>query len=59
MLNKLYPFILQLPPGTRNPDDNSPIDLTSPFDVIVFIILPIMLVIFYILWRRKKKQDRE
>ena len=57
MLNILYPLLLQLPIGTRNPDDNNPIDLTSPFDVIVYIILPILMVVFYILWRKKKKED--
>lgn len=28
MLNNLYPLLLQLPIGTRNPDDNNPIDFT-------------------------------
>lgn len=58
MLHKLYPLLLQLPIGTRNQDD-SPLDMTSPFDVIVFIVLPILMVIFYILWRKKKKQDKD
>ena len=59
MLNILYPLILQLPIGTRNPDDNSPIDLTSTFDVIVYIILPVLMVIFYIFWRKKKTKDKK
>ena len=54
MLNILN--ILQLPMGTPNPDDNSPIDLTNPFDVIVFIILPIFMIVFYVFWRRNKKR---
>ena len=54
MLNILN--ILQLPMGTPNPDDNSPIDLTNPFDVIVFIILTILMIIFYVFWRRNKKR---
>lgn len=58
MLNLLCPLLLQLPIGTRNPDDNSPIDFTSNFDVIVYIILPVLMVIFYILWRKKKKKDK-
>lgn len=57
MLNLLYTLPLQLPIGSRNPDDNSPIDLNSPFDLIVYIILPILMVVFYILWRKKKKED--
>lgn len=56
MLHTLIIFLLQLPFGTRNPDDNNPIDLSSPFDVIVYIILPILMIVFYILWRRDKKK---
>ena len=59
MLNKLYPLLLQLPIGSRNPDDNDPIDFTSTFDVIVYIILPVLMIIFYILWRRRKKRDKD
>jgi hypothetical protein len=57
MTDKLHTFLLQLPIGTRNPDDNSPIDLSSAFDVIVYIILPILMVVFYILWRKKKDRN--
>lgn len=49
MLNILYPLLLQLPIGTRNPDDNSPIDLTNTFDVVMYIVLPVLMIIFYIL----------
>ncbi|MEZ4802577.1 MAG: adenylosuccinate synthetase [Gelidibacter sp.] len=52
--------LLQLPPGTQNPDDNGPIDFSSAFDVIVFIVLPILLLVFYFYWRRKqRKRDRD
>lgn len=59
MLNTQYPLLIQVPYGTQNPDANKPIDLTSPFDLIVFIILPILVVVFYIFWRRNKRRDRE
>jgi len=55
MLNTIYIFLIQLPPGTQNPDDNNPIDVTSLFDVLVYIILPVIMIVFYILWRRQKK----
>ncbi|MGJ5640908.1 adenylosuccinate synthetase [Formosa sp. S-31] len=51
-------LMLQLPIGTPNPDDNSAIDLSSPFDVIVFIVMPIAMIIFYIVWRRAKRKDK-
>ena len=58
MFGKLHPLLLQLPITNRNSDDNSPIDLTSTFDVVVYIILPILMIIFYILWRKKKKERK-
>lgn len=50
---------IQLPMGTPNPDNNTPIDLTSPFDVIVFIIMPILMVIFYVIWKRSKNRNND
>lgn len=52
----IYKLFMQLPIGTPNPDDNKPIDFSEPFDVIVFIILPILFIIFYIIWRRNKNK---
>lgn len=51
--------ILQLPQGTQNPDDNLPVDLKDPFDLIVFVILPILLIVFYIIWKRKRKNRKD
>lgn len=59
MLNLLYLLPLQLPFGTRNPQDNKPIDFSSPFDVIVFIIGPILMIIFYFYWKRTKKNEED
>ncbi|WP_242120499.1 adenylosuccinate synthetase [Aestuariivivens sediminicola] len=58
ILVSLLNSYLQLPPGTRNPDDNAPLDFTDPFNVIMFIILPIAAVVLYIVWRKQKKKDR-
>ncbi|HEY9168372.1 MAG TPA: hypothetical protein VIN72_02690 [Lutibacter sp.] len=49
----------QKPTHSQNPQDNTPIDLNNLFDVIVFIILPIVVVIIYFLWRKQVKNDRE
>lgn len=49
----------QLPPGTQNPDDNFPVDFTDPFEVIVFVILPMLIIIGYILWKRKRKNPND
>ena len=54
-----YTFnMIQLPPGTRNPDDNEPVDLSDPFDLIVFVILPILMVALYIYWKKKRKNGK-
>lgn len=59
MIHILNLILLQLPPGSRNPDDNSPLDLTDPFNIIVFIILPIVIVVFYIIWRKSKNRGNQ
>ncbi len=43
-------------PGSQN---NSPIDLSNWFDIIVYIILPLCMVLLYFLWRRQVKRDNE
>lgn len=52
----LYPFLIQLPHGTQNPDDNNPADFANPFDLIVFLILPIVVLLYYIWWKRKRNK---
>jgi hypothetical protein len=54
------PFLYgQRPTHSPNPQDNTPIDFTNLFDVIVFIILPIVMFIFYILWRKQVKKNKD
>ncbi|MGC1632131.1 MAG: adenylosuccinate synthetase [Gelidibacter sp.] len=59
MLNTRYPLLLQMPDGLPKAADNTPLDFTTPFDVIVFIILPIVIIILYFYWRRTKKGNRK
>ena len=58
MHNLYQKLSVQLPIGTPNPDDNQPVDLSDPFEVIMVIILPILVVIFYFLWKRQKNKKR-
>ncbi len=58
MLNIISLFLFQKPFGTPNPDEGG-IDLSSPFDLIMFIILPLAMIVFYIYWRRSKKKHGE
>ncbi|PYE81630.1 hypothetical protein DFQ11_102204 [Winogradskyella epiphytica] len=57
LLHTLYLLSLQSPTGTPNPGSNAPLDFTSPFDIIVFIILPILLIFFYFMWRKQRRND--
>jgi hypothetical protein len=52
LLNTLA--ILQTPTGTPNPGDGNLLDVSDPFELIVYILIPIALLLFYFLyWRRK------
>lgn len=59
MLIKIFLAILQLPPGTQNPDDNLPVDIKDPFDLIVYVILPVLLIAGYIIWKRKRNNHKD
>ncbi|TYB76283.1 adenylosuccinate synthetase [Bizionia myxarmorum] len=59
MQNILSLIILQIPSYSQKPGDSGTIDLTRPFDLIVFIILPIVFIILYFAWKRMKKRDQE
>ena len=54
------PFLYaQKPTHSPNPQDNTPIDFNNMFNVIVFIVLPILMFIFYIIWRKQVKKNRD
>lgn len=57
----LFSFLAtaQQPTHVPSPQNNSPINLNSWFDIIVFIILPIVLIVIYFMWRRQVKIDKE
>ncbi|WP_179334880.1 adenylosuccinate synthetase [Winogradskyella costae] len=46
----------QIPQGTPNPGENTSIDISRPFDLIVYIILPILLIVVLLVWRQKKRK---
>lgn len=49
----------QQPTHVPGPQTNSPIDLNNWFDIIVFIILPLVMIIVYFSWRRQVKRDKD
>mgnify|MGYP001312799934 CR=1 FL=1 len=53
--------MIQIPTDVPNPDNNTPIDLTNIVDILLYIVAPIVLIVFYILLRkqsRKKQNDQ-
>lgn len=43
---------------TPTPTENSPIDPSSPAELIVFIALPILLIITYFIIRKRNKKEK-
>lgn len=37
---------------------DSPVDFSQPENIVLFIVLPIVIVILYFLWRRSKRQEK-
>lgn len=56
MLNILFILLVQKPSATPNPGSDSSINLSTPFDWIMFVILPIAIVILYFIWKKTKNQ---
>lgn len=44
----------QTPQGLPKPSDNKPIDLSSPFSIIFFIVIPLVAIIVYIIMKRRR-----
>jgi hypothetical protein len=44
----------QKPTEVPKPSDK-PIDLSNPADIIIYIILPLVAVMFFFIWKRKRK----
>jgi hypothetical protein len=49
-------LFIQTPSATPNPGDSSGLDLSNPFDLIVYIILPIAIFVFYLLYRKQNRK---
>ncbi|NND64202.1 MAG: adenylosuccinate synthetase [Flavobacteriaceae bacterium] len=46
---------MQIPSEVPKPDNNTPLDFSNPFEVIVYIVIPIALLILYILLRKRRR----
>jgi hypothetical protein len=48
---------LQLPREVPHPDNNTPLDLSNPFEVIIYIVITVLLIVMYFFLRKKKKHN--
>lgn len=39
--------------------DNEPVDFSNPLNIVLYIVFPILLTIFYIRWSIGKRRERE
>lgn len=59
IFSKTVEMKLQLPTEVPSPDTNSPIDLNSPFDILVYIVAPVVLIVLYLYLRKKSRSQEE
>ena len=50
--------IFQIPREVPHPSNNSPIDLSKPEDVIIYIILPLIIAALYFIGKRSRKRRK-
>jgi len=48
---------MQFPSEIPENQNNTPIDPSSPLELVVFIALPILLIVVYFIVRKRKKQE--
>ena len=48
---------IQIPTEVPHPDTNSPIDLSNPADIIIYIVLPIVVIVLFMIGRHRKKKS--
>lgn len=47
----------QIPTEVPKPQDNRAVDFSDPTELIIFIVLPLIAVVLFIIWRGKKRKD--
>ncbi|MFC4690758.1 adenylosuccinate synthetase [Dokdonia genika] len=50
---------MQIPTDIPKPQNNSPIDPSSPLELIIFIALPILLIVVYFVNRKRVRNKRK
>jgi hypothetical protein len=51
--------LFQIPREVPHPDNNSPLDFSNPADIIIYLILPAVFLILYLVVRKKRAQKEK
>ena len=46
----------QIPEGVPKPHNNSPLDLSNPADIIIYILIPVLFTVLYVAGRKLKRR---
>lgn len=57
LLTTLFPALLFAQRASEIPGDTGTISLNSLSDIILYIVIPIVILILYYIWKRMKKND--
>ena len=47
---------LQIPSGVPHPDTNKPLDLSNPAELIIYVVIPLMILILYLVAIKGKRK---
>lgn len=51
-------MFLQIPTEVPHPDTNTAIDFNNTFDVVVYIVAPVILIVLYFYLRKKSRNSQ-
>ncbi|GHC51593.1 hypothetical protein SAMN05421855_102496 [Ulvibacter litoralis] len=46
----------QIPKDVPHPNTNSPVDFSKPEDIVLFIALPLLIIVLFFVWRKKRRK---
>ena len=58
ILNTLIALV-QIPREVPHPDNNTPLDLSDPADIIIYIAVPLIFLFLYLVMRKKRSKKEE
>ncbi len=51
--------LIQIPREVPHPDNNTPLDISDPADIIIYIVVPLIFLILYLVMRKKRSKKKE